>query len=106
MITPDTIITADILAGLDKCPFCGDEFFRTVVNGGTPIRTEFKCGTWLWVGKVPQLTKDAELVTLRARVSELEAKVKRIVELGDSCVYEEMDHKEIVRLWTKAKEGE
>jgi hypothetical protein len=79
-ITPDTIITADILAGLDKCPFCGALEFEFKEES-----KEFQCFSSMHVNSRAGSCQSlfCTNTTLRARVSELEAKIKRLTEAGD-----------------------
>ena len=80
MITPSTIITAELLAGLDKCPFCGDQpkpEWKTGIHWymcGTMINPGFQQATW----RSDQTLKcaEAERETLRARVKELEEELE------------------------------
>jgi hypothetical protein len=78
-ITPNTIITAKLLAGLDKCPFCGAKEMQDCKD-----YKSFKCSTDIWVGELAGLgrgsfcfTKDN--TTLRARVKELEEAISFVV---------------------------
>lgn len=76
-MTPDTLITAEILAGLDKCPFCGEVSEQYVCDS----QKIFGCGSGFTEG-VPasegaeqSCLVQHENTTLRARVKELEAVV-------------------------------
>ena len=76
-MNPDTIITAELLAELDKCPFCGDEK-SSIENPLT-----FKCNTELFIGlTMHQWRGDSclehENTTLRGRVQELEKDCKQL----------------------------
>lgn len=74
-ITPDTIITPELLAGLDKCPFCGAE--KQQENNQW---SEFRCWTVIHINQLAVVSRSTrcvgcELTTLRDRVQELEAVV-------------------------------
>ena len=78
-MTPDTIITAKLLAGLDKCPFCGAK----EMQDGEDYKS-FECLTNLEVEQMAGIergffcvTKDN--TTLRARVKELEEALSFVV---------------------------
>lgn len=82
-MTPDTIITSEILAGLTKCPFCGAE--RT---GGTKEGWRFDCGTFQILGRKQSEYRVARCIeiseaTLRARVKELEEALSFVVPVCD-----------------------
>jgi transposase-like protein len=71
-IALDTIITSEILAGFDKCPFCGAE-----KTGGGNEGARFDCGTFQIRGRKQSEYRAARCIeisetTLRARVKELE----------------------------------
>lgn len=71
MITPSTIITAELLASLDKCPFCGTDEASYRSN----TQRFFKCGSWAEVGSHPVQSNALHFCQnrqLRARVQELE----------------------------------
>lgn len=76
-MTPDTIITAELLAGLTKCPFCGAQRLHC-----TKTELTLECGTYMRLGMRADRMRgggcmEQEIETLRARVLELE-------EAGDS----------------------
>lgn len=75
-ITPDTIITAELLAGLDKCPFCGAE--KQQKNNQW---RQFGCWTVIYINQLAVVSRSTrcvgyELTTLRARVKELEEELE------------------------------
>ena len=77
-MTPDTIITAEILEGLTKCPFCG-----AGVLHWTKSETTLECGTYLRLGIRSERNRgigcyEQENDTLRARVNELEEALNQI----------------------------
>jgi len=130
MITHDTIITVELLAGLDKCPFCS-----APKSNSRGARVSFTCWTQAIldrrVGEFRGIT--CEITTLRARVFELEAqcksweatalcaqvevrqlcesipaletKVKRLTEAGDRLYNPFAVGENDIKAWTKAKEG-
>ncbi len=100
MITTDTIITDELLAELDKCPFCGMDHWYV-----SPKRRCFKCGSSAILGKafIPN-TERCEIVWLRARVAYLKSKLQRLAEAGDDIVYEDSIYKRRNE-WTQAKEA-
>lgn len=72
-MTPDTIITAEILAGLDKCPFCGAVHSRIKFGEWA----SYECLSSLHVGQFARrcrsiMCEERERDALRARVKELE----------------------------------
>jgi hypothetical protein len=100
MITPETIITPELLAGLDKCPFCGEENWYKSEG-----QIRFRCKTGFMVGGIaaPSPLGSCECKYLRARVQELRARVRRLMDAGDemesvSCRYGNAK-------WRKAKGG-
>jgi len=137
-MNPDTIITAELLAGLDKCPFCEDD-----VENRSSRWVVFKCWTTLHAEQKPEISRSThcerkELSTLRdrvseldetnktlhslmasgerrgvekateewsQRVSELEAKVKRLTEAGDRLSNPFAAAATDIKAWTKAKES-
>jgi hypothetical protein len=77
-ITPNTIITAELLAGLAKCPFCGAGTFYS-----TRTEETLECGTYLRIGSRAENNRgtgcyEHENETLRARVKELEKDCKQL----------------------------
>jgi hypothetical protein len=81
-ITSDTIITAELLCGLDKCPFCGSD----VLAESHSSAISFKCWTYLKCGLPADLNESAKCLTLqrdtlRARVQELEETNKTLYSL-------------------------
>ena len=75
MISDDTVITAELLAGLDKCPFCGAE--KQQENNQW---NEFRCWTVIHINQLAVVSRSTrcvgcELTTLHTRVKELEAVV-------------------------------
>ena len=104
-ITPDTIITAELLAGLDKCPFCGAAVFNKQKR-----EVQLECWTSLLEYQPAETLRSItcaynEVTTLRARVSELETKVKRLTEAGDRLSNPFSVGENDIKAWTKAKEG-
>ena len=108
MITPDTIITSELLAGLEKCPFCGAEVFSAMERA-----VQFQCWTNLYCGQPPESFESVTCRTrqrdnLRDRVAELESKLQRLTAAGD---YLERDLKQFwsetksMNEWTQAKEA-
>jgi len=80
MITHDTIITAEILAGLDKCPFCGAGLLHKTKSEAT---LEF--GSYQRIGSRAENHRgigcyEHENETLHARVKELEEKTERLTD--------------------------
>lgn len=111
MITPDTIITAELLAGLMQCPFCGAGRLHC-----TQHELTLECGTYMRLGRRAERdrgigcyeSENERLIEqgleLRARVLSLESKVQRLTEAGDALApwcYSES----VFNAWTKAKEG-
>ena len=83
MITPDTIITAELLAGLDKCPFCGAGTLHS-----TRTEETLECGTYLRLGSRAEKNRglgcyEQDNETLRARVKELENRCAQLGTEGD-----------------------
>jgi len=85
MITPDTLITAELLAGLTACPFCGagksDESTRW---------KSFECYTTVCVCykanvRIAMLCERRQTLTLRARVKELEKDCKQLQEVAQKA---------------------
>jgi hypothetical protein len=104
-MSPDQIITADILAGLTQCPFCGAD-----VENRSSCWVGFKCWTTLHAEQKPEISRSThcernELSTLRARVSELEAKVNRLIEAGDRLSNPFNVYENDIKGWIKAKES-
>ena len=137
MITPETIITAELLSGITSCPFCGAKEMQ-----GSEDYKSFECHKVIYIGdqvsapERPYNCLESENTTIRARVSELEAKlteveelhafelspamvqarndqlnekvrdleakVKRISDVGDCWIPRDAEAEE---LWTAAKEG-
>ena len=76
MITPDTIITAELLAGLDKCPFCGAGLMHKTKSEAT-----LECGSYQRIGSRSEKHRgigcyEQENEILLARVKELEEATK------------------------------
>lgn len=74
-ITPDTIITAELLAGLDKCPFCGALEYEFKNES-----KEFKCFSSMHINSRARSCQSmfCANTTLRARVKELEEDCKQL----------------------------
>ena len=110
MITPETIITAELLAGLEKCPFCGERSVYYIAES----QKVFECGSGFIVGnKCSDAAQNNclsrhEITTLSARVAELEAKLHRLTAAGDAMFdsLSEYAGTETVEAWTQAKAKE
>ena len=74
-MTPDTIITAELLAGLTKCPFCGAKPYEI-----KPESKEFECHSVLHTESraASCVSSWCQIATLRARVKELEEALNQI----------------------------
>ena len=97
----------------DKCPLCCAHVL--VGWDGKQRKSErsatFECHTSIYAGQAPRQTQSRwcevrERQHLAARVTELEARCKRLEEAGDFMAYNEnVDFKTLVAAWTKAKEA-
>ena len=107
-MNPNEIITAELLAGLNKCPWCGVKPYHVTPEKGW---AQFRCSTSLHIGVSAgdgrtYACQQHEVSTLRARVQELQAKVQRLTEAGDQMA-KDFSHfwtdRQSVRDWPKAK---
>lgn len=75
----------------DKCPFCSDPKSKTDEDGDY----HYRCGSWASMQQGSfrsHRCKDAELARLAARVAELDARCKRMDELGSKLEEEKEAH--------------